>query len=182
MSLSLRAIEDEEGTQGRSGYWAVQLEGIEERLRIWDRSTPHAPLPKDTEDIIEESTRPLENIRDAMGRSHVQKGLNNNSLEIMSWNLMELLTAENEYNQHIRRFLSILLGDDPETADLELIDSSSLQEVALRDSLLQLVQESLSCSDEFLHRISESRDKVAFTIEQRTQLKHQLDKAAAKRD
>ncbi|KAI7834338.1 hypothetical protein BX661DRAFT_177034 [Kickxella alabastrina] len=108
-----------------------------------------------------------------MGRSHVQKGLNNNSLEIMSWNLMELVTAENEYNQHIRRFLSILLGDDPETADLELIDSNSLQE---------LVQESLSCSDEFLHRISESRDKVAFTIEQRTQLKHQLDKAAARRD
>ncbi|KAJ2378358.1 hypothetical protein GGI05_006733, partial [Coemansia sp. RSA 2603] len=62
----------------------------------------------------------------------------------MSWNLMELLTTENEYNQHIRRFLNIIIGDDPDTAHLELVDSYNLQDVTLRDQLLQLVQESLS--------------------------------------
>ncbi|KAJ2726700.1 hypothetical protein GGI07_000424 [Coemansia sp. Benny D115] len=101
-----------------------------------------------------------------MSRPHVQKTLNNNMLEIMSWDLMESLTAENEYNQHIRRFLNILLGDDPETAHLELIDNFNMQEVTLRDNLLQLVQESLSRSDEFLYRISESRDKVAKPYQQ----------------
>ncbi|KAJ2843788.1 hypothetical protein J3B02_005164, partial [Coemansia erecta] len=125
------------------------------------------------------ATKPLDDIRDAMSRPHVQKSLNNNMMEIMAWDLMELMTAENEYNQHIRRFLNIILEDDPDTAHLELIDSSNMQEVALRDQLLQLVQESLSRSDEFLYRVSESRDKVAFAIEQRTQLKNQLDKAAS---
>ncbi|KAJ1883448.1 hypothetical protein LPJ57_000107 [Coemansia sp. RSA 486] len=114
-----------------------------------------------------------------MSRPHVQKSLNNNMLEIMAWDLMELMTTENDYNQHIRRFLNILLGDDPDTAHLELIDSNNMQDVSLRDQLMQLVQESLSRSDEFLYRVSESRDRVAFAIEQRTQLKSQLDKVAA---
>ncbi|KAJ2820329.1 hypothetical protein FBU31_005260, partial [Coemansia sp. 'formosensis'] len=124
------------------------------------------------------ATRPLADISDAMSRPYVQKGLNNKMLEIMSWNLMEALTAENDYNQHIRRFLNILLGDDPDTAHLELIDCYNVQEAALRDQLLQLVQESLSRSDEFLYRMSESRDRVAFAVEQKSQLKHQLEKAA----
>ncbi|KAJ2237835.1 hypothetical protein IWW45_000577 [Coemansia sp. RSA 485] len=126
-----------------------------------------------------QATKPLEDIRDAMSRPHVQKSLNNNMLEIMAWDLMELMTTENDYNQHIRRFLNILLGDDPDTAHLELIDSNNMQDVSLRDQLMQLVQESLSRSDEFLYRVSESRDRVAFAIEQRTQLKSQLDKVAA---
>ncbi|KAJ2707344.1 hypothetical protein FB645_000855 [Coemansia sp. IMI 203386] len=154
-------------------------EPIDDKPRIWSSLAPHASLPKDTEDIIEEATKPLEDIRDAMSRPHVQKSLNNNMLEIMAWDLMELMTTENDYNQHIRRFLNILLGDDPDTAHLELIDSNNMQDVSLRDQLMQLVQESLSRSDEFLYRVSESRDRVAFAIEQRTQLKSQLDKVAA---
>ncbi|KAJ2603263.1 hypothetical protein H4R99_000758 [Coemansia sp. RSA 1722] len=154
-------------------------EPIDDKSRIWSSLAPHASLPKDTEDIIEEATKPLEDIRDAMSRPHVQKSLNNNMLEIMAWDLMELMTTENDYNQHIRRFLNILLGDDPDTAHLELIDSNNMQDVSLRDQLMQLVQESLSRSDEFLYRVSESRDRVAFAIEQRTQLKSQLDKVAA---
>ncbi|KAJ2683196.1 hypothetical protein IWW39_005635 [Coemansia spiralis] len=148
------------------------------RPRIWSQSAQHAPLPRDTEEIIEEATRPLADIPDAMSRPYVQKGLGNKMLEIMSWSLMEALTAENDYNQHIRRFLNILLGDDPDTAHLELIDNYNAQEAALRDQLLQLVQESLSRSDEFLYRISESRDRVAFAVEQKSQLKHQLEKIA----
>ncbi|KAJ2613379.1 hypothetical protein EV177_002555 [Coemansia sp. RSA 1804] len=97
----------------------------------------------------------------------------------MAWNLMESITAENEYNQHIRRFLNILLGDDPDNAHIELVDEYNVQEVSLRDQLLQLAQESLSRSDEFLYRISESRDKVVFAIEQKMQLKRQLEKATA---
>ncbi|KAJ2007945.1 hypothetical protein GGI04_001334 [Coemansia thaxteri] len=104
--------------------------------------------------------------------------LNNKMLEIMSWGLMETMTAENDYNQHIRRFLNILLGDDPDTAHLDLIDSYNVQEAALLEQLLQLVQESLSRSDEFLYRVSESRDRVAFAIEQKSQLKHYLAKVA----
>ncbi|KAJ2383641.1 hypothetical protein GGI23_007100 [Coemansia sp. RSA 2559] len=100
-------------------------------------------------------------------------------LEVVAWNLMESITAENDYNQHIRRFLNILLGDDPDTAHIELVDEYNAQDAALRDQLLQLAQESLSRSDEFLYRISESRDKVIFAIEQKTQLKRQLAKAAA---
>ncbi|KAJ1720072.1 RNA polymerase III-inhibiting protein maf1 [Coemansia erecta] len=159
---------------------SMSIEAVEDkgRLRIWDQSISHVPLPNDTEEIIEEATRPLEGIRDAMNRPHIQKSLSNNMLEIMSWDLMELLTTENEYNQHIRRFLNIIIGDDPDTAHLELVDSYNLQEVTLRDQLLQLVQESLSRSDEFLYRISESRDRIAFTVEQKTQLKNQLAKAA----
>ncbi|KAJ2874698.1 hypothetical protein GGH93_002219 [Coemansia aciculifera] len=149
------------------------------RPRIWSQLAQHASLPKETEEIIEEATRPLADIPDAMSRPYVQNGLNNKMLEIMSWGLMEALTAENDYNQHIRRFLNILLGDDPDTAHLELIDNYNVQEAALRDQLLQLVQESLSRSDEFLYRMSESRDRVAFAVEQKSQLKHQLDKAAS---
>ncbi|KAJ1668221.1 hypothetical protein IW140_000475 [Coemansia sp. RSA 1813] len=100
-------------------------------------------------------------------------------LEVVAWNLMESITAENEYNQHIRRFLNILLGDDPDTAHIELVDEYNVQDAALRDQLLQLAQESLSRSDEFLYRISESRDKVIFAIEQKSQLKRQLEKVAA---
>ncbi|KAJ2333770.1 hypothetical protein GGI00_002165 [Coemansia sp. RSA 2681] len=114
-----------------------------------------------------------------MSRPHVQKSLNNRMLEIMAWGLMESLTAENDYNQHIRRFLNILLGDDPDTAHLELIDNYNAQEAALYDQLLHVVQESLSRSDEFLYRMSESRDRVAFAVEQKSQLKHHLDKAAS---
>ncbi|KAJ2079060.1 hypothetical protein H4R24_004040 [Coemansia sp. RSA 988] len=124
-----------------------------------------------------EATRPLDDIPDALGRSYVQKSLSNNLLEMMAWNLMETLAAENEYNQHIRRFLNILLGDDPDTAQLELIDVYNVQEAAHRDQLVQLVQESLSRSDEFLYRISKSRDKVTFAIEQRAQLKRRMQKA-----
>ncbi|KAI9504986.1 hypothetical protein GGI25_001773 [Coemansia spiralis] len=148
------------------------------RQRLWNQAATHVPLPKDTDEIIEEATKPLVDIDDAMNRPFVQKGLNNNMLEVMTWNLMESLTAENEYNQHIRRFLNILLGDDPDTAHIELIDEYNAQEATLRDQLVQLVQESLSRSDEFLHRISESRDKVAFAIEQKSHLRHQLEKAA----
>ncbi|KAJ2554361.1 hypothetical protein EV175_002609 [Coemansia sp. RSA 1933] len=125
------------------------------------------------------ATRPLTDINDAMSRSYVRKSLGNNMLEVVAWNLMESITAENEYNQHIRRFLNILLGDDPDTAHLELVDEYNVQDAALRDQLLQLAQESLSRSDEFLYRISESRDKVIFAIEQKTQLKRQLEKVAA---
>ncbi|KAJ2099111.1 hypothetical protein GGI13_007921 [Coemansia sp. RSA 455] len=99
-------------------------------------------------------------------------------LEVMSWGLMEAMTAENDCNQHIRRFLNILLGDDPDTAHLELIDNYNVQEAALYDQLLQLVHESLSRSDEFLYRMSESRDRIALVIEQKSQLKHHLDKIA----
>ncbi|PIA14280.1 hypothetical protein COEREDRAFT_82806 [Coemansia reversa NRRL 1564] len=147
------------------------------RPRIWNRSEPHAPLPRDTEETIKEATRPLTDIPDALGRSHVQKSLSNNLLEMIAWDLMETLTAENEYNQHIRRFLNILLGDDPDTAHMELIDVYNVQEAAHRDQLVQLVQESLSRSDEFLYRISKSRDKVTFAIEQRRQLKRRMQKA-----
>ncbi|KAI8318072.1 hypothetical protein GQ54DRAFT_247806, partial [Martensiomyces pterosporus] len=147
------------------------------RPRIWNPSSPHIALPKDTKEVIEEATRPLDDIRDAMSRPYVKKSLNSSLMDVMAWNLMEALTTENEYNQHIRRFLNILIGDDPDTAHLELIDGYNMQEATIRDQLLQLVQESLSRSDEFLHRINESRDKIAFAIEQKTQLKHQLDKA-----
>ncbi|KAJ2161921.1 hypothetical protein GGF46_001112 [Coemansia sp. RSA 552] len=153
-------------------------EEVPEHARIWHRPTPHAPLPRDTEETIEEATRPLTSIPDALGRPHVQKSLNNNMLEVLAWDLMEALTAENEHNQHIRRFLTILLGDDPDTAHLELIDAYDAQESAYHDQLLQLVQESLSRSDEFLHRITKSRDKVTFAIEQKTQLKRQLEKSS----
>ncbi|KAJ2759177.1 hypothetical protein IWQ56_005808 [Coemansia nantahalensis] len=146
------------------------------RQRIWHRDAPHAPLPRDTERTIGEAAQPLTDIGDALSRPHVQKSLNNNMLEVMAWDLMEALSTENEYNQHIRRFLNILLGDDPDTAHLELIDSHSTQEAAYRDQLLLLVQESLSRSDEFLHRVTKSRDKVTFAIEQKTQLKRQLEK------
>ncbi|KAJ1728034.1 hypothetical protein LPJ61_004256 [Coemansia biformis] len=147
------------------------------RQRIWHRGAPHAPLPRDTEETIDEAARPLAGISDALSRSHVQKSLNNNMLEIMAWDLMEALDTENEYNQHIRRFLNILLGDDPDTAHLELIDGYNAQESAYRDQLVQLVQESLSRSDEFLHRMTKSRDKVTFAIEQKMQLKRQLERA-----
>ncbi|KAJ2000484.1 hypothetical protein H4R26_004595 [Coemansia thaxteri] len=113
-----------------------------------------------------------------LGRQPGFLSLNNKMLEIMSWGLMETMTAENDYNQHIRRFLNILLGDDPDTAHLDLIDSYNVQEAALLEQLLQLVQESLSRSDEFLYRVSESRDRVAFAIEQKSQLKHYLAKVA----
>ncbi|KAJ2778493.1 hypothetical protein H4R18_004564 [Coemansia javaensis] len=156
-----------------------QPEEAPARQRIWRRSAPHAPLPPDTEEVIEETARPLADIADALGRPHVQKSLSNNMLEIMAWDLMGALTAENEYNQHIRRFLNVLLGDDPDTAHLELFDSYDAQEAAYRDQLVLLVQESLSRSDEFLHRITRSRDKVAFAIEQRAQLKRQLERACS---
>ncbi|KAJ2075712.1 hypothetical protein GGI09_008574, partial [Coemansia sp. S100] len=117
-------------------------------------------------------------IPDAMSRPYVQNGLSNKMLEVMSWGLMEAMTAENDCNQHIRRFLNILLGDDPDTAHLELIDNYNIQEAALYDQLLQLVHESLSRSDEFLYRMSESRDRIALVIEQKSQLKHHLDKIA----
>ncbi|KAJ2020775.1 hypothetical protein GGI03_008072 [Coemansia sp. RSA 2337] len=113
-----------------------------------------------------------------MSRPYVQNGLSNKMLEVMSWGLMEAMTAENDCNQHIRRFLNILLGDDPDTAHLELIDNYNVQEAALYDQLLQLVHESLSRSDEFLYRMSESRDRIALVIEQKSQLKHHLDKIA----
>ncbi|KAJ2356734.1 hypothetical protein IWW50_004612 [Coemansia erecta] len=152
-------------------------EGHSPRQRIWYKSAPHASLPRDTEDIISEATRPLTDIPDALSRPHVQKSLNNNMLDIMAWNLMDSLTAENEYNQHIRRFLNIILGDDPDTTHLELFDTQDMQEAAYYDQLLQLVQESLSRSDEFLYRVTKSRDRVVFAMEQKAQLQHQLDKA-----
>ncbi|KAJ2184087.1 hypothetical protein EV180_005043 [Coemansia sp. RSA 518] len=96
----------------------------------------------------------------------------------MAWNLMESLTAENEYNQHIRRFLNIIIGDDPDTAHLELFDTQDMQESTYHDQLLQLVQESLSRSDEFLYRVTKSRDRVVYAMEQKVQLKRQLDKAS----
>ncbi|KAJ2724325.1 hypothetical protein H4S00_002290, partial [Coemansia sp. D1744] len=88
------------------------------------------------------------------------------------------LTAENEYNQHIRRFLNIIIGDDPDTAHLELFDTQDMQESTYHDQLLQLVQESLSRSDEFLYRVTKSRDRVVYAMEQKVQLKRQLDKAS----
>ncbi|KAJ2138202.1 hypothetical protein IW136_003217 [Coemansia sp. RSA 678] len=148
------------------------------RQRIWYKSAPHASLPRDTEDIISEATRPLVDIPDALSRPHVQTSLNNNLLEVMAWNLMESLTAENEYNQHIRRFLNIIIGDDPDTAHLELFDTQDMQESTYHDQLLQLVQESLSRSDEFLYRVTKSRDRVVYAMEQKMQLKRQLDKAS----
>ncbi|KAJ2903906.1 hypothetical protein GGI21_004373 [Coemansia aciculifera] len=167
-----------EDTLSREPSQPSQPSELPVRPRIWNPAAQHAPLPKDTEDIIEEATRPLADISDAMSRPYVQKSLNNRMLEIMAWSLMESMTSENDSNQHIRRFLNILLGDDPDTAHLELIDSYNSNEVTIHDQLLHVVQESLSRSDEFLYRMSESRDRVAFAVEQKSQLKHHLDKAA----
>ncbi|ORX68976.1 hypothetical protein DL89DRAFT_293458 [Linderina pennispora] len=148
---------------------AEEKSALNERPRIW-RS--------DTEKIIEEATRPLDTVADALQRPYVQKTLSSNLMEIMAWDLMETMTTENEYNQHIRRFLNILLGDDPETAHLELIDNYNMEDVRARDQLLQLVYESLARSDEFLHRVDESRSKITFAIEQRNQLKTRMEKTA----
>ncbi|KAJ2645987.1 hypothetical protein IWW40_005729 [Coemansia sp. RSA 1250] len=154
----------------------TEIEEAHTRQRIWYRNASHASLPEDTEELIQEATRPLSDIPDALNRPYVQKSLNNNMLEVMAWNLMESLTAENEFNQHIRRFLNILLGDDP---DIPIpFDFQDMQISAYHDQLIQLVQESLSRSDEFLYRVNKSRDQVVFAIEQKAQLKRQLDKAA----
>ncbi|KAJ1952718.1 hypothetical protein EC988_003399 [Linderina pennispora] len=160
---------------------AEEKSALNERPRIWRSDAPHPPLPKDTEKIIEEATRPLDTVADALQRPYVQKTLSNNLMEIMAWDLMETMTTENEYNQHIRRFLNILLGDDPETAHLELIDNYNMEDVRARDQLLQLVYESLARSDEFLHRVDESRSKITFAIEQRNQLKTRMEKTAGVR-
>ncbi|KAJ1920701.1 hypothetical protein H4219_001100 [Mycoemilia scoparia] len=122
----------------------------------------------------EELMKPLETIKEAMDRSSVRRSLENNVLDMSTWELMKFIEHENGQNKVIRKLLHVLLGDDPDIGDVDIVDRNNVAQLETLENSIFLLQEVLSYSDETIHLLNESRSKLALAIEQRSQLKTRL--------
>ncbi|TPX69096.1 hypothetical protein SpCBS45565_g02728 [Spizellomyces sp. 'palustris'] len=108
---------------------------------------------------------------DAARVSSVLHTLRNRHLKVLSQTAMNMVEKEQDFNKTIARFAQMIQQDDPLYQDIDL-EGTVPQDVlnTLRDS----VQELVSCSNEYVKRVGDMRDKLIIAHAQKKTLAKKL--------
>ncbi|KAI9092719.1 hypothetical protein DFS34DRAFT_288398 [Phlyctochytrium arcticum] len=108
--------------------------------------------------------------------SSVLHALKDRHLKILSQSAMAMVEREQEFNKTIARFAAIIQMDDPMVQDVGF--EEGLPGEVLK-GLREGVQELVSCSNEYVKRIGDMRDKLIMAHVQKKRLAKKLLSAAA---
>ncbi|KAI8823379.1 uncharacterized protein EV422DRAFT_565329 [Fimicolochytrium jonesii] len=177
-----RTIEEAEGAatlSGRPTIWTVRP--IDEELeyaqigkrrailrRGKDRSTEDDPY---TNVDIEKLWSFPTHITTAAATASFSHTLTNRALKVLSHTAMEMMEAEADFGRSLAGVANVLQGDDP------LFQDGEIEKVVGEDLLAEVrgdLQELMSCSEEYIKRMSDMRDRLLLAYTQKKSLAKEL--------
>ncbi|KAJ3091275.1 hypothetical protein HK102_001127 [Quaeritorhiza haematococci] len=103
-------------------------------------------------------------------KSHVHT-LENRSIKTLADITMEMIEKEHLYNRQVSRFANIVQQDDPLYQDLKFEDE--IPNDVLKP-LREVMQDNISCSLEFIGRLTAIRQKLLATYKKKSELRKKL--------
>ncbi|OMJ23656.1 hypothetical protein AYI70_g2119 [Smittium culicis] len=122
---------------------------------------------------IDELLTPISDISDVLNIPIHKKRLENNFLEIISYELMRLIELEEKQTHPLRILLRKLLQDDINSETIDLDDET--QKSIVKD-IIKKINTTIMNSEELIHRFRVSREHIINTVNQKASLKRKIEK------